>query len=73
MTNPIYLPGADQQYNSRFITKLVRNFRSHPAILELPSRYGGQIHICIKYGGGDDLCCSPKHFYVLISNPLKIM
>ena len=73
MTNPIYLPGADQQYNSRFITKLVRNFRSHPAILELPSRYGGQIHIL---NTGEEMICvvaQSINFYVLISNPLKIM
>ncbi|XP_023327482.1 putative helicase MOV-10 isoform X3 [Eurytemora carolleeae] len=38
MENPVYMPGADLQYNSRFITKLVKNFRSHPAILDLPSR-----------------------------------
>jgi hypothetical protein len=30
-------PGADDAYDSRFITKLTRNYRSHPALLHLPS------------------------------------
>jgi helicase MOV-10 len=38
MENHVYQPRPDQGYNERFITKLVKNFRSHPAILDLPSR-----------------------------------
>ncbi|GAQ77983.1 RNA helixase SDE3 [Klebsormidium nitens] len=34
-----YLPwGPASEYHPRFITRLVRNYRSHPAILALPSR-----------------------------------
>jgi superfamily I DNA and/or RNA helicase len=37
MALPLYSRGADG-YDVRCITKLVRNFRSHPALLRLPGR-----------------------------------
>ncbi|CAH1266449.1 MOV10 [Branchiostoma lanceolatum] len=34
---PLYQRGPDGQYDSRVLTKLVRNYRSHPAILKEPT------------------------------------
>ena len=56
MSRPLYQP--DGGYNSLVLTKLVRNFRSHEALLQLPSRlfYGGELEPC-----ADQLlanCCS---------------
>ncbi|GLJ29187.1 hypothetical protein SUGI_0575620 [Cryptomeria japonica] len=41
----LYFPDGE---NKQFVTKLVRNYRSHPAILELPSRlfYGSELVAC---------------------------
>jgi helicase MOV-10 len=47
-----YLPasanGKSLVYNNSLVTKLVRNYRSHPAILDLPSRlfYDGELVAC---------------------------
>ncbi|KAH9303784.1 hypothetical protein KI387_008188, partial [Taxus chinensis] len=45
----LYSPDGD---NKQFVTKLVRNYRSHPAILELPSRlfYGSELIACAGNG-----------------------
>ena len=47
MASPLYSRGP-QGYDTRCITKLVNNFRSHPALLQLPSRlfYGGELKPC---------------------------
>ena len=39
---------ADRGYDRRALTKLVRNYRSHPALLELPNRlfYDGDLVAC---------------------------
>ena len=43
-TNPMYGRSEESEhddsapYDCRLLTKLVRNYRSHPAILELPNR-----------------------------------
>ncbi|KAF7656034.1 hypothetical protein LDENG_00046930 [Lucifuga dentata] len=36
------------KFNERFITKLLQNYRSHPAILEIPNElfYGGELQAC---------------------------
>ncbi|KAM3872352.1 putative helicase mov-10-B.1 [Diretmus argenteus] len=35
-------------YNNRYVTKLLRNYRSHPAILEIPNElfYEGELQVC---------------------------
>jgi len=38
MSRDVYLQHAETGFDERYVTKLVRNFRSHPKILELPSR-----------------------------------
>ncbi|XP_035676776.1 putative helicase MOV-10 [Branchiostoma floridae] len=44
---PLYQRGEDGQYDSRVLTKLVRNYRSHPAILEKPNSmfYDGELEV----------------------------
>ncbi|XP_078595010.1 putative helicase MOV-10 [Branchiostoma floridae x Branchiostoma japonicum] len=44
---PLYQRGEDGQYDSRVLTKLVRNYRSHPAILEKPNNmfYDGELEV----------------------------
>jgi len=32
---------GDEKYRPELVTKLVRNYRSHPSIIELPNRYAG--------------------------------
>lgn len=36
--SPPYAPDANGEFDGRFVTMLSRNYRSHPAIIELPSR-----------------------------------
>jgi len=47
MADPLYRP-SQLGYNTRCITKLVRNFRSHSALLSLPARlyYQGDLKPC---------------------------
>eukprot|EP01018_Ginkgo_biloba_P007019 Gb_02746 [translate_table: standard] len=44
--------------NKAFVTKLVRNYRSHPAILEIPSRlfYGSELIACAAEESRASLC-----------------
>ncbi|XP_035677292.1 putative helicase MOV-10 [Branchiostoma floridae] len=44
---PLYQRGEDGQYDSRVLTKLVRNYRSHPAILKEPNNmfYDGELEV----------------------------
>ncbi|XP_004689698.1 PREDICTED: putative helicase MOV-10 isoform X2 [Condylura cristata] len=46
-TNNLYKKGPDG-YDSQFITKLLRNYRSHPHILQVPNRlyYEGELQAC---------------------------
>ncbi|KAI8475548.1 MAG: P-loop containing nucleoside triphosphate hydrolase protein [Monoraphidium minutum] len=43
-----YVPSARGDYDASYITQLVRNYRSHPDLLALPSRlfYGGRLRAC---------------------------
>ncbi|XP_064633916.1 putative helicase MOV-10 [Lineus longissimus] len=45
-------------YDPRLITKLVDNYRSHPAILELPNRlfYDGELNVCADKLIRESLC-----------------
>ncbi|XP_065066981.1 putative helicase MOV-10 [Rhopilema esculentum] len=38
-SGPIYQKSAEGSYDSKFITKLIKNYRSHPAILKKPNEY----------------------------------
>ncbi|XP_059188616.1 putative helicase mov-10-B.1 [Centropristis striata] len=61
MNDPLY--GKDEGvYNNRFVTKLLRNYRSHPAILKVPNErfYDGELKCCADearnmYCNWDDL------------------
>jgi helicase MOV-10 len=48
----LYSKGDEERsYNSKFITKLRRNFRSHELILELPNKlfYDGELIVSILH------------------------
>uniref|UniRef100_A0A3Q4I2S6 RNA helicase n=1 Tax=Neolamprologus brichardi TaxID=32507 RepID=A0A3Q4I2S6_NEOBR len=47
---PMYQKNADDVFNSCFVTKLLRNYRSHPAILEVPNElfYDGELQPCAE-------------------------
>ncbi|XP_015197664.2 putative helicase mov-10-B.1 [Lepisosteus oculatus] len=47
-TNPLYQKNVNTgQYNGIFVTKLLRNYRSHPAILKIPNElfYDGELQV----------------------------
>ncbi|XP_033744522.1 putative helicase MOV-10 [Pecten maximus] len=57
----VYKRGNTQsgnEYDTRIITKLLRNYRSHPAILKLPNRmfYEGELDSCADIGKRETYC-----------------
>uniref|UniRef100_A0A3P9KNL3 RNA helicase n=1 Tax=Oryzias latipes TaxID=8090 RepID=A0A3P9KNL3_ORYLA len=48
--NDLYKPHEDFGFDSNFITKLLKNYRSHPAILKVPNDlfYGGELQPCAR-------------------------
>uniref|UniRef100_A0AAX7T2H5 RNA helicase n=1 Tax=Astatotilapia calliptera TaxID=8154 RepID=A0AAX7T2H5_ASTCA len=44
----VYQKNADGVFSKRFVTKLLRNYRSHPAILKIPNElfYDGELQAC---------------------------
>ncbi|XP_035761375.1 putative helicase mov-10-B.2 isoform X5 [Neolamprologus brichardi] len=59
---PMYQKNADDVFNNSFFTKLVRNYRSHPAILEVPNElfYDGELQPCAdEYA--QNFYCGWKH------------
>ena len=38
-SGPIYQKSAEGSYDSKFITKLVKNYRSHPAIIKVSTGF----------------------------------
>ncbi|KAL0968038.1 hypothetical protein UPYG_G00261490 [Umbra pygmaea] len=57
MANPLYSKG-DGGYNPMLVTKLVYNYRSHEALLALPSRlfYSGELCVRAQRAVVDSLC-----------------
>uniref|UniRef100_A0A671WXZ2 RNA helicase n=1 Tax=Sparus aurata TaxID=8175 RepID=A0A671WXZ2_SPAAU len=47
---PLYSKNEKGEFNNRFVTKLLKNYRSHPAILKVPSElfYDGELEVCAK-------------------------
>nr|XP_020471905.1 putative helicase mov-10-B.1 [Monopterus albus] len=45
---PLYQKDQEDGFNSRFVTKLLRNYRSHPAILKVPNElfYDNKLQAC---------------------------
>ena len=62
MSLDLYKPGETgnhhQHYNTRVITKLLRNYRSHPAILKLPNEmfYNSELIPCADVIDREKLC-----------------
>lgn len=50
MHNSLYQKGAES-YNPQFVTKLLRNYRSHAALLEIPNQqfYDGELQECADH------------------------
>jgi len=57
MTRTVYQKGPNLAYDSCVLTKLVRNYRAHPALLELPNRlfYDNEL-VCCADQGLRDVC-----------------
>uniref|UniRef100_A0A8C2R6P8 RNA helicase n=1 Tax=Capra hircus TaxID=9925 RepID=A0A8C2R6P8_CAPHI len=55
--NGLYKKGPDG-YNPQFITKLLRNYRSHPTILDVPNRlyYDGELQACADVVDRERFC-----------------
>ncbi|XP_037682285.1 helicase MOV-10 isoform X2 [Choloepus didactylus] len=55
--NTLYKKGPDG-YNAEFITKLLRNYRSHPTILDIPNRlyYEGELQACADIVDRERFC-----------------
>ncbi|XP_058159010.1 helicase MOV-10 isoform X1 [Dasypus novemcinctus] len=55
--NALYKKGPDG-YNPQFITKLLRNYRSHPTILDIPNRlyYDGELQACADVVDRERFC-----------------
>ncbi|XP_062047959.1 helicase MOV-10 isoform X1 [Lepus europaeus] len=55
--NALYKKGPDG-YDPQFITKLLRNYRSHPTILEIPNRlyYDGELKACADIVDRERFC-----------------
>lgn len=55
--NALYKKGPDG-YNAQFITKLLRNYRSHPTILDVPNRlyYEGELQACADVMDRERFC-----------------
>ncbi|XP_066285772.1 putative helicase MOV-10 [Branchiostoma lanceolatum] len=55
---PLYQRGPNGQYDSRVLTKLVRNYRSHPAILQEPNSmfYNGELEVYADELVRESLC-----------------
>ncbi|XP_066209574.1 helicase MOV-10 isoform X1 [Saccopteryx leptura] len=55
--NALYKKGPDG-YNAQFITKLLRNYRSHPTILDIPNRlyYEGELQACADVVDRERFC-----------------
>ena len=53
ITNP-----PNSRYDTRVITKLTKNYRSHPIILELPNRvfYDGDLEACAEQMISHNMC-----------------
>jgi helicase MOV-10 len=51
-------PAEGKTYNPAVLTKLVKNYRSHPDILELPNTlfYGGELEVCADRAISHSLC-----------------
>uniref|UniRef100_A0A287AA59 RNA helicase n=1 Tax=Sus scrofa TaxID=9823 RepID=A0A287AA59_PIG len=55
--NALYKKGPDG-YNPQFITKLLRNYRSHPTILDIPNQlyYEGELQACADVVDRERFC-----------------
>uniref|UniRef100_UPI003AABEA36 putative helicase mov-10-B.1 n=1 Tax=Centroberyx gerrardi TaxID=166262 RepID=UPI003AABEA36 len=58
----VYKKNERGAFNNRFVTKLLRNYRSHPAILEIPNKlfYDGELEPCAAEKKRNSYC-SWKH------------
>ncbi|XP_030640613.1 putative helicase mov-10-B.2 [Chanos chanos] len=54
-TNPLYQKNSSGEFDNRYVTKLLQNYRSHRAILEIPNElfYEHELQVC-----ADEIACS---------------
>ncbi|XP_023681367.1 putative helicase mov-10-B.1 isoform X2 [Paramormyrops kingsleyae] len=45
--NQLYMKNSESRFDERYVTKLVKNYRSHPAILKIPNElfYDGELQV----------------------------
>ncbi|XP_028266397.1 putative helicase mov-10-B.1 [Parambassis ranga] len=67
----VYQKDEEGTFNSRYVTKLLRNYRSHPAILKIPNElfYDGELQVWANEMTRNSYCrweCLPKKGFPLI-------
>ncbi|TKS77630.1 putative helicase mov-10-B.2 [Collichthys lucidus] len=69
--NSLYKSHKTRGFNNHYVTKLLRNYRSHPAILKIPNElfYEGELQSYVQKEKSDLFCkweCLPKEDFPLI-------
>ncbi|KAM8753806.1 putative helicase mov-10-B.1 isoform 4-T4 [Acanthopagrus schlegelii] len=70
---PLYSRNKKGVFNNHFVTKLLNNYRSHPAILNIPSKlfYDGELKACARENSLCSWAALPKQGFPVIFHGVK--
>ncbi|XP_036958527.1 putative helicase mov-10-B.1 isoform X2 [Acanthopagrus latus] len=70
---PLYSRNEKGVFNNHFVTKLLNNYRSHPAILNIPSKlfYDGELKACARENSLCSWAALPKQGFPVIFHGVK--